>query len=369
MCSVGGLLAGCYLCLAGRIPLGFGHKAFGSRQACRAVMRLSAAIQDRKVSRRMPLLGAHMSVAGGLYKAVEAAADLGMDTVQIFTHSPSQWAVPAPSTEVRSENETTMRDLLNPVPGAKTVSREEASRFQDVVQTRKITAPIAHASYLINLATPDAQLWQRSVDALTAELHRAAQLGIAWVVVHPGSFTTATEADGIAHVVRALDQIRQRTGGKAAGCLLETTAGQGTNLGWRFEQLGQMLSGVQDATWLGVCLDTCHLFAAGYALAPQSAYEATMQEMEHEIGLARVQAIHLNDSQKEQGSRVDRHAHLGQGHLGLEPFRLLLNDQRFAALPMYLETPKGKNDAGELWDAVNLAILRSLVRRKKAAKP
>ncbi len=175
----------------------------------------------------------------------------------------------------------------------------------------------------------------------------------------------ATEEEGIANVVRALDVIRRRIMGSPTGCLLETTAGQGTNLGWRFEQLAAMLRGVHDPTWLGVCLDTCHLYAAGYALAPKSAYETTMQQLEGEIGLAPVKAIHLNDSQKERGSRVDRHAHIGQGHLGLEPFRLLLNDPRFQALPMYLETPKGPNDEGQAWDAVNLATLRSLMRRPR----
>lgn len=314
----------------------------------------------------MPLLGAHMSVAGGYYKAVEAAADLTMETVQLFTHSPSQWAVPPVTAQPEVPAELTAEaGRRGEIVGAKTIRVAEATQFQESLRTRNITQPIAHASYLINLATPDPVLWHRSVNALTAELQRAEQLGLAWVVVHPGASLRATEQEGIANVVRALDCVRQRIVGSPTGCLLETTAGQGTNLGWRFEQLAAMLRGVHDPTWLGVCLDTCHLYAAGYPLAPQSAYETTMQQLEEEIGLAPVKAIHLNDSQKELGSRVDRHAHIGQGHLGLEPFRLLLNDPRFESLPMYLETPKGPNDEGQEWDAVNLAMLRSLVRRPR----
>jgi len=283
----------------------------------------------------MPILGAHMSIAGGYYKAVEAAKAAGCDCVQIFSKNNNQWR-------------------------AKPISDEESGRFRQALDELGIAHPLVHDSYLINLASPDSALWKRSIDAMVVEMRRAERLGIPYVVAHPGAFVSSSEEAGLARIAAALDEVHRQTPDIAARCLLETTAGQGTNLGWRFEQLAAILDRLKDPDCVGICLDTCHLFAAGYALAPRKEYLATIRELDRAVGLKRVKAIHLNDSKREIGSRVDRHEHIGQGHLGLEPFRLLLNDRRFRRVPMYLETPKGERD-GKNWDQINLRTLRKLV--------
>ncbi len=283
----------------------------------------------------MPILGAHMSIAGGYYKAVEAAQQAGCDCVQIFTKNNNQWR-------------------------AKPITDEEANRFKSALVELDISQPISHDSYLINLASPDKDLWKRSVEALIVELQRAEQLGIRHVVAHPGAYTSSSEAVGIKAIVRGLDEVDRQTPGLAAGVLLETTAGQGTNLGWRFEQLAAMLEGVKNPDRLGVCLDTCHVFAAGYPLETEKEYRATMRALNQTVGIKQVRAIHLNDSLKPLGSRVDRHAKIGAGEMGLEPFRHLLNDRRYRKVPMYLETPKGTYRRQDL-DVVNLRTLRGLV--------
>lgn len=284
----------------------------------------------------MPILGSHLSIAGGYYKAVDAARAVGCDCVQLFTKNNNQWR-------------------------AKEITQPEVDQFRGSLAERKILHPLSHSSYLINLASPAEDLWQKSVDALVVELQRAEQLGIPYVVVHPGSHTTATEEEGIALIVKALDVIAARTQHLAAIPLLENTAGQGSNLGWKFEQLGAMLAGVKDKSRLGICFDTCHAFAAGYPLGTVEEFKATWKQFDKAVGIGLIKAIHLNDSKRELGSRVDRHEHIGEGELGLEPFRLLLGDKRFRQIPMYLETAKEKNAAGEEWDAVNLRTLRGLV--------
>lgn len=283
----------------------------------------------------MPLLGAHMSIAGGYYKAVEAAARCQMDVVQLFTKNNNQWH-------------------------AKPLVDDDVQRFQQALADHGIRHPLAHDSYLINLAAPDPALWKKSVDALRDELLRAERLGISGVVTHPGAYTTSSEQAGIAAVVRALDEIDRQLGRAKVAVLLENTAGQGTCLGWRFEHLARIIAGVKNPDRLAVCIDTCHTHAAGYPLAPKKAYLATFRELDAVVGLDRVRAFHLNDSQKPLGARVDRHAHIGRGHLGLEPFGYLLNDRRFRRLPMYLETPKETLDGQEM-DVVNLRTLRGLV--------
>ncbi len=283
----------------------------------------------------MPLLGAHMSIAGGYYKAVDRAAEAGCTVLQIFTKNNNQWR-------------------------AKPITDEDVNQFRGKLDEWHVTHPLSHASYLINLASPDAVLWQKSVDAMVVELQRAEQLGIPFVVVHPGSHTTASEAEGIARVVLALDEVEQRSEKISTIPLLENTAGQGSNLGWRFEQLGAMLAGVKTPERVGICIDTCHAFAAGYPLGTPAEFKATCQQLDTVVGIHKIRAIHLNDSKRELGSRVDRHEHIGQGKLGLEPFRLLLNDRRFHQIPMYLETPKGEHE-GELWDVTNLRTLRGLM--------
>jgi deoxyribonuclease IV len=287
----------------------------------------------------LPLLGAHMSIAGGYYKAADLARAAGCDVVQLFTKNNNQWR-------------------------ARPISDQEAAQFRDVLAERNIAHPLSHASYLINLGSPDPLLWQKSVDGMVVELERAELLGIPFVVVHPGASVAASEAEGIANIGRALDEIHQRTSRLAAIPLLENTAGQGSCLGYRFEQLAAILAEVKDQGRVGVCFDTCHAFAAGYPLGTPAEFAATWQAFDNTIGIGRIKAIHLNDSKRELGSRVDRHEHIGRGQLGTEPFRLLLSDERFRRVPMYLETPKGQHE-GEDWDVINLRVLRGLVHNER----
>lgn len=283
----------------------------------------------------MAILGAHMSIAGGYYRAVEIARRCGCDCVQLFTKNNNQWR-------------------------AKPIEDEEATRFRATLRELSIRHPIAHNSYLINLASPDDALWRRSIEAFVVELQRAEQLGLAYVVTHPGASLASGEEQGLARVAAAIDEIHAETGGIQSRILLETTAGQGTCLGCRFEHLAEIMSRVRSPARLGVCVDTCHIFAAGYPLATTRQYRSTMKKLATIVGLEQVHAFHLNDSKRELGSRVDRHEHIGKGHLGLEPFRHLLNDARFENVPMYLETPKGTSD-GEEFDVMNLRTLRGLI--------
>ncbi|MGD9632518.1 MAG: deoxyribonuclease IV [Pirellulales bacterium] len=286
----------------------------------------------------MPILGAHESIAGGYYKAVEIAHRVGCNCVQIFTKNNNQWR-------------------------AKELTDDDVHQFRSKLAELKITHPIAHDSYLINLATPDKELWKKSVDAFVVELLRADRLGIPYVVTHPGAFTSSSEAAGIKAVSRALNEVHKQTRGIQSKCLLENTAGQGSCLGHRFEQLAAIWEGVKDPERVGgVCIDTCHTFAAGYALGTEKEYKETMRELDKTVGLKQVRAFHLNDSAKPFGSRVDRHAGIGRGHMGKEPFRFLVNDPRFQKIPMYLETPKGEEKGKDL-DTINLQVLRRLVEK------
>lgn len=283
----------------------------------------------------MAILGAHMSIAGGYYKAVEAAQRAGCDCVQVFTKNNNQWR-------------------------AKPILDDDVERFRAALDEHGIKHPLSHDSYLINMASPDDELWKKSVDAFVIELQRAEQLGIPYVVAHPGAFTTSTEARGLKRIIRALNEVHRQTKGGTAHCLLETTAGQGSNLGWKFEHLATILDGVRDPDRLGVCFDTCHVFAAGYAMDTEKNYKATMRSLNKMIGVKTIKAFHLNDSLRPFGSRKDRHAGIGLGEMGLEPFRFLLNDRRFCKVPMYLETPK-EGENGEDLDVVNLKTLRGLI--------
>ena len=286
---------------------------------------------------RRPILGAHMSIAGGYFEAVERAHRAGCDCVQIFTKNNNQW-------------------------NARPIDSEEIEAFRGALAKRGVGHPLSHSSYLINLASPDDPLWRKSIDAMVVELRRAAQLGIPYVVLHPGASTTSSEKAGLRRVTKALNEVFRQTRKQGAGVLLETTAGQGTCLGHAFEHLAEILDRSQSPERLGVCLDTCHVFAAGHALSDQAAYERLMDRFDDSIGLDRIKAFHLNDSKRELGSRVDRHDHIGRGHVGVEGFRLLVNDPRFHEVPMYLETPKGEEKGRDL-DRINLAKLRRLVAR------
>jgi deoxyribonuclease-4 len=287
----------------------------------------------------MPLFGAHMSVAGGCHQALLAAQAHGCATVQLFTKNANQW-------------------------NAKPLTAEEVAIFHQTLRDTGLRLPTAHDSYLINLASPNAALNQRSLEAFVVEMQRAEALGLAYLVTHPGAATDGDGQAGLRRVAAALDEAHQRCAGFRVQVLLETTAGQGNYLGHRFEHLAQLLQRVRQPERLGICFDTCHVFAAGYSLASAAEYEATMAEFERVVGLQWLRCLHVNDSQKPQGSRVDRHAHIGRGCLGLEPFRLLVNDPRFQELPMILETPKEEDDNDDM-DTVNLNVLRNLCQTRK----
>jgi deoxyribonuclease IV len=283
---------------------------------------------------RRVLLGAHQSIAGGVEKALERGQEAGCDTIQIFVKNPNRWQ-------------------------SKPLAEENIAAFKQAMIDTGIAPVFAHAQYLVNLATPDNELWQKSVEALVDDLERCEQLGLPGLVVHPGSHMGSGEETGIARIAAALDEVHRRLPGYQVQVWLETTAGQGDHLGYTFEQLRSMIAAVQEPERLGICFDTAHAFAAGYELRNPEGYAATWLEFDGVLGLDRLKAVHLNDSKTELGSRVDRHEHIGQGLLGLEAFRLLLNDPRFFGLPMTLETEKGP-DLAE--DKENLAILRSLIQ-------
>jgi deoxyribonuclease-4 len=279
-----------------------------------------------------------MSIAGGCHNALLAAQAHGCETVQLFTKNANQWQA---------------RDL----------SADDIRTFRRTLRQSRLRFPTAHDSYLINVASPDEALYHRSLQALVDEVQRAEQLGLRYLVMHPGAAMDGGEDAGLARVAAALDEVHARCHGYRVRILLETTAGQGTTLGHRFDHLAHILSLVAAPERLGVCFDTCHVFAAGYSLAPERDYRATLEEFDRRVGLWRLRVFHVNDSLRPLGSRVDRHAHIGEGHLGLEPFRLLVNDHRFRNRPMILETPK--EDEGELdMDAVNLKVLRNLVSQE-----
>lgn len=281
-----------------------------------------------------PPLGAHLSIAGGVVNALLAAERLGCSTVQLFTKNSNQWV-------------------------GKPFSADEPAEFRKVLRRTRLKLATSHDSYLINLATADRALWRRSVAAFLVELDRAEALDLTYVVTHPGAHVGCGDDAGLANVVRAIDEVHDRRVDCKVKILLELTAGQGTCLGHRFEHLAAVLDRVRDPKRLGVCLDTCHVFAAGYAFATEAEYAAMMTEFDRTIGLRKLKLFHLNDSKRARGSRVDRHEHIGRGHIGLEPFRRIINDQRFRKTPMILETPKEDAD-GRAMDPVNLAVLRGL---------
>jgi deoxyribonuclease-4 len=287
-------------------------------------------------------LGAHMPIDGGIHRAVERAAGLEATALQVFVKSARQWRPRA----------------LEP---------EEIESFRTGAAERGL-APytLAHASYLTNPATPNPALRERSIAALRVEMERCGLLGISFLVLHPGSHVGAGERTGLERVVRALDRVTG-TGGPAAGVkiLLETTAGQGTNLGNRFEHLAWILERVRDAGRFGVCFDTCHAFAAGYDLRDDRTYDETFHGFDRTVGIDRLEAFHLNDSKHPLGSRKDRHEHIGRGEIGVGTFGRIVNDPRFRGIPMILETPKGP-DLAE--DRQNLKVLRGLVRQPGAGR-
>lgn len=284
-------------------------------------------------------LGAHMSISGGHANAIDRALAAEMSAFQLFTKNQRQWRA-AP---------------IDPAAAEAFRARWDACGMKHLV---------AHDSYLINVASPDDEMWEKSRAALADELARCDLLGVPYLVSHPGASLAAGPEAGIARVAEAIDRIHDEQPDGEAVILLETTAGQGTALGRSFEELAAIIDKVADKTRVGVCFDTCHAFAAGYELRDEAGYAATMRGFDETIGLAKLKAFHLNDSQKGLGSRVDRHAPIGEGELGLAPFASILNDPRFAGLPGILETPKKEDGDGE--DARNLATLRGLIRQAVA---
>ena len=276
------------------------------------------------------ILGAHVSTAGGVDKSPGNGLELGCQTIQIFTRNQRQWkAKPLRDSEVEG-------------------FRRERSRCG-------IGSTAAHASYLLNLGSPEPTVLARSREAFSQELERCRRLGLDFLVVHPGAHLGSGESAGLRAVAASLNRALEQDREACTRILLETTAGQGSSLGYRFEHLAEILSLVQAPERVGVCVDTCHIFAAGYDLRDAAAYHRTLDQLDQVLGLSRVKAFHLNDSKRELGSRVDRHEHIGEGLIGAEGFKLLVKDRRFAGTPMILETPGGETHYGK-----NLSRLRQL---------
>jgi deoxyribonuclease-4 len=279
------------------------------------------------------LLGTHVSVAGGVHTAFERATQIGCTTMQIFVKNASQWK-------------------------AKPLGESDIQSYKTASGGATVAPVIAHAAYLINLCAVDPGVLARSRDAYEDELRRCEVLGVAGLVVHPGAHLGAGEAVGLERIAASLNEIHARTEGFRTLTLLETTAGQGTTLGYTFAQLRTMIDGIQQQERVGVCLDTCHVFAAGYDIRTASGWESLMEEFDRTLGRDRLKAIHVNDSKKDLGSRVDRHEHIGLGRIGLEGFRFLMNAPELAGIPKILETEKS-DDMHE--DLENMDRLRSLI--------
>lgn len=274
-----------------------------------------------------------MSIAGGVDRAVERGATIGCQTIQMFLKNNMQWH-------------------------GRERTPAEIERYHAAVKTTGIKPVFAHSSYLINLAAPDSRLRQKSIAATIDEIERATVLGVPFIVMHPGAHMGTGEQTGLETVARSLDEVFRSTQESPVRIALETTAGQGTTLGHRFEHLAEIMRLVEQPQRLAVCVDTCHLHAAGYDLTTLKGYRATMRELAATVGRRNVVAFHLNDSKKPRGSRVDRHAHIGQGTIGLAGFRHVLRDARWRRVPMVLETPKSE-DLHE--DVENLRVLRRLI--------
>lgn len=285
-----------------------------------------------------PFIGAHESVAGGIHRAFERAESVGCRALQVFTKNTNQWsAAPLSDTDVAS--------------------------YKTAASKSSIEFVAAHDSYLINLCAAKSDLRKKSIGAYIDELKRCETLGIRYLNFHPGAHTGQGETQGLRLMIDALNEAHDRTKGAGVMSVVETTAGQGSVLGYRFEQIRVILDGVADAERMAVCIDTCHIYAAGYDLRTKQEYESTMRKFDEVVGLKRLVLIHVNDSKKPLGSRVDRHEHIGKGAIGLGGFRLIMQDDRLINIPKILETPKGE-ELKE--DRVNLALLRRLSEGRRA---
>ncbi|MGO9571524.1 MAG: deoxyribonuclease IV [Desulfomonilaceae bacterium] len=284
-------------------------------------------------TKEVPLLGAHVSIAGGVHRAIGRGEGLGCTAIQIFTKNAAQWQ-------------------SNPL------AEEDVKKFRQE-RTRTGIMVVVHDAYLINLGSPNTALLKKSQGAFMEEMERAEQLGVPYLIMHPGAHSGSGEDAGIRSVARSFNIIFRKTAGFQVKILIENTAGQGTALGHSFEQLRRILEETNEPERMGVCLDSCHAFAAGYDLRGPSDYQTVMDRFDTLIGLDRLKALHLNDCKKGLGLKVDRHEHLGKGMLGLEFFRLVMNDPRFRHIPKIIETPKFLE--GEDMDTLNLGLLRGLV--------
>jgi len=276
------------------------------------------------------LIGAHLSTKGGLHTVFERATAIDASAIALFAKNSNQWK-------------------------GKVLTDEDCALFHE---KRNVKPLLTHASYLINLATNNAEFHRKSLDALIDELDRAERIGAYAVVLHPGAHMGAGVDAALEQIARSFDTIHRALPDHRVVTLLETAAGQGSCVGCTFEELGRIRRLVDDPSRIGICIDTCHIFAAGYDIRTERHYERTVAEIEQHVGIENVGAFHLNDSKKGCGSRVDRHQHIGEGELGLEPFRLLLNDARFRFVPKLLETPKTIETES---DRKNMATLRSLI--------
>ena len=281
------------------------------------------------------MFGAHLSIAGGMHNALLTAERIGFDTVQVFTKNQQQWR-------------------------CKPLGQDCIEQWRGHCKRLRFTRTVSHDSYLINLASPDAKLWAQSTEVFIEEQRRCEQLGIPYLVTHPGAHAGCGEAEGLARVAAALDVVHELLPDNKVVTCLEITAGMGTCLGYKLEHLAEIVARVRRPRRLGVCLDTAHLFAAGYDFRGRK-YPRFIKQLESTVGLKRVKVWHLNDSKKGLGSRVDRHDHIGRGLIGLEGFRPIVRDERWANVPKIIETKKGNADDGREWDEVNLQTLRSLL--------
>lgn len=289
----------------------------------------------KKINPEQLLIGAHTSAAGGAYNALFIGKEIGATTVQLFTRNQKQWV-------------------------GKPLNEEEIARFEDALEQTGLEQIMSHDSYLINLGSPKADILKKSLRAFRDELTRCQQLGISYLNFHPGAATGSSAEECLDQIVESLLSMQELVDEGNTRLLIETTAGQGTTVGHCFEEIGYLVKELHQKIPIGVCIDTCHIFAAGYDIRTAKAWNETLEEFDREIGLKHLYAFHLNDSMKPLGSKRDRHANLGEGEIGLDCFRFLMTDKRTRKLPKYLETPNGDT----MWKK-EIALLRKFASEKK----
>ena len=280
------------------------------------------------------LIGAHVSAGGGLHRAYERGARIGCTTIQVFTKNSNQWE-------------------------GRPIADDDIQKYKTAQGKATIAPVIAHAAYLINLCAVNPGVLRKSRHALEDELRRCEAFGLHGLVFHPGAHMGNGETQALRRIAESVNVVHEKTPAFRTLTILETTAGQGTSVGYRFEQLRGIIDEIEQPHRMAVCIDTCHLFAAGYPIHTETGWDSTVREFDSTIGLDRLAVVHVNDSRREFGSRVDRHEHIGKGQIGKTGFRMLMNDPRFRRLPKILETEKSE-DMHE--DVENMALLRSLIQ-------